>query len=168
MDIRPLILGCRSCVQGPHTGRVVPPYIISDWELLGSMERRNFLKGTAIVSVGGLTSLAGCSGGSPSSSVVTNEFDSITVESSRLENTEMFGTEVVNALVTVKNSSNEAIEVGLNITLYDGDTIVASDEATVDETIPANTSKEISEAHEGRMDNVSRYEISLTEPEGLF
>lgn len=135
---------------------------------VGNMERRTFLKSTAIASVGGLTSLAGCSDDSASSSVVTNEFDSITVESSRLENTQQLGTEVVQAVVTVNNSSSEAVDVALDVTMYDGETIVAADDATIDETIPANSSKEIAEPYEGRKEQVSRYEISLTEPQGIF
>ncbi|AWB26269.1 hypothetical protein HARCEL1_00315 [Halococcoides cellulosivorans] len=94
---------------------------------------------------------------------MTNEFDNLDVKSHRLENTTILGTEAVNCIVTAENTGNEPIALALNVTLYDGDTIVASDEPTVDETVRPGNSKEISEAHEGRKENVTRYEISITE-----
>lgn len=134
------------------------------------MQRRTILKGTAIAATGGLTSLAGCSiigGGGPSGEVTTNDFDTITVESHRLENSTVLGTEAVVGIVTVKNTGSEPTEVALDVTMYDGDTVVASDDATVDETVEPDTSKEISEAYEGRKEDVTRYEISLTESAGF-
>lgn len=131
------------------------------------MERRTFMKSVGIASTTGITALAGCSAiggsGGASGEVTENAFDNLTVESHRLENTTVLGTEAVAGVVTVKNTGSEAIDLALDVTMYDGDTVVASDDATVDETIDPGTSKEISEAYEGRKEDVTRYEISITE-----
>lgn len=135
------------------------------------MKRRTLLKGASIaVATGSVTALSGCTGslgggGGASGEVTTNEFDNLSVEEHRLENTTVLGTEAVAVVATVENTGDEPIELALDVTLYDGDTIVGGDDATVDETIEPGTSKEISEAHEGRKEDVTRYEISITEQE---
>lgn len=134
------------------------------------MERRSMLKGVAVAATGSLAALAGCAtiGGGASGEVTTNEFDNITVESHRLENSTVLGTEAVVGIVTVKNTGSESVEVALDVTMYDGETIVAADDATVDETVEPDSSMEISEAYEGRKGEVTRYEISLTETSSMF
>jgi Mycoplasma protein of unknown function, DUF285. len=116
-----------------------------------------------------MAGIAGCSGivgGEASGEVVENVFDEIEVQSHRLENGIVLGSEVVTTIVTVENVGQEEIEIALNTTLYDGnDTIVGSDELSADETIGGETTKEVSESYEGRKDDVARYEIRITAEE---
>lgn len=132
------------------------------------MHRRSYVKETAGIATVLITGIAGCSGGGGASGeVVENTFDNITVQSHRLENTTALGTDAVATIVTVENVGDAAVEVGLEVTLYDGsDTVIASpNDFTSGESVQAGASKELSVPYKGRKGDVARYEMRLVEPD---
>lgn len=133
-----------------------------------SLNRRAYVRMTAAISAGSMTTIAGCSGSEnmgPSSEVVENTFSTIELQSSRLENTIVRGSEAVSAIVTVENVGEEPVEIGLDATFYDdSDTIVIDGDQSADTTVDAGVSKEVTGEYAGRKGDVAYCEIRLVEP----
>lgn len=132
------------------------------------MFRRGYAKTIGMAATASLAGLAGCSssgGGEVSGEVVENIFDEIEVLSHRIENTTAMGTDAVETIATVENVGQEAVTLGLAVTLYDGsDTVLDSPDFSIDNTVEGGVSQEISQSYEGRKAEVARYEIRIVEP----
>lgn len=136
------------------------------------MFRRGYAKTIGMAATASLAGLAGCSSsgggevsGEASGEVVENIFDEIEVLSHRIENTTAMGTDAVETIATVENVGQDAVTLGLAVTLYDGsDTVLDSPDFSIDNTVEGGVSQEISQSYEGRKADVARYEIRIVEP----
>jgi len=135
------------------------------------MRRRQTL---SAIGSGIAITLAGCSsitgGGGASKEIVTNDYSDVLKASlGSLENTEVLGTDAVIVPVTVENTGDSNIEVGLQAEFYDGDTNIGTDDASKysPKEIPSGEKKEFDQGVEGRKDDVTKVEVMLRDPENI-
>lgn len=119
-----------------------------------------------MVATGGLVALGGCSGSAESSGkVVKNELEgNLEVTEMSLKNTTVLGTKAVVAEITIENSADEKIPIGIETNFYDGDTKIGTDQSmkyVPEYEVEGCTSKRVQEGIEGRKKDVSKYEVSI-------
>jgi hypothetical protein len=116
-----------------------------------------------------MTTLAGCSSVSgPSGEVIKNEFTNVEVSDLQIENTEVLGTKAVQAKFVLENTGTEETVVHVKTEFYNDDVLVGTDGASyVNVTVSPGDRVEETQVIEGRVEDITSYEISLLKAESV-
>ena len=134
-----------------------------------NINRREYTLAISSIAVGSMTTLAGCSSVSgPSGEVIKNEFTNVEVSDLQIENTEVLGTKAVQAKFVLENTGTEETVVHVKTEFYNDDVLVGTDGASyVNVTVSPGDRVEETQGIEGRVEDITSYEISLLKAESV-
>lgn len=134
-----------------------------------NINRREYTLAISSIAVGSMTTLAGCSSVSgPSGEVIKNEFTNVEVSDLQIENTEVLGTKAVQAKFVLENTGTEETDVHVKTEFYNDDVLVGTDGASyVNVTVSPGDRVEETQGIEGRVEDITSYEISLLKAESV-
>ena len=134
-----------------------------------NINRREYTLAISSIAVGSMTTLAGCSSVSgPSGEVIKNEFTNVEVSDLQIENTEVLGTKAVQAKFVLENTGTEETDVHVKTEFYNDDVLVGTDGASyVNITVSPGDRVEETQGIEGRVEDITSYEISLLKAESF-
>jgi len=135
-----------------------------------NINRREYTLAISSIAVGSMTTLAGCSSVSgPSGEVITNEFANVEVSDLQIENTEVLGTNAVQAKFVLENTGTEETNVHVKTEFYNDDVLVGTDDASYVNSVTVSPGDRVEEtqAIEGRVEDVTSYEINLLKAESV-
>ena len=128
-----------------------------------NINRREYTLAISSIAVGSMTTLAGCSSVSgPSGEVIKNEFTNVEVSDLQIENTEVLGTKAVQAKFVLENTGTEETVVHVKTEFYNDDVLVGTDGLNSVTVSPGDRVEE-TQVIEGRVEDITSYEISLPE-----
>ena len=128
-----------------------------------NINRREYTLAISSIAVGSMTTLAGCSSVSgPSGEVIKNEFTNVEVSDLQIENTEVLGTKAVQAKFVLENTGTEETVVHVKTEFYNDDVLVGTDGVNSVTVSPGDRVEE-TQVIEGRVEDITSYEISLPE-----
>lgn len=139
---------------------------------MNNINRREYSLAIGSIAAGTMTALAGCSSLSgPSGEVITNEFEHIEVSDLQIEDTEVLGTNAVQAKFVLENTGTEETDIRIKTEFYNDDVVVGTNgapEYSASTTVSPGDRVEETQAIEGRVDDITYYEISLLESESIL
>ena len=132
-----------------------------------NINRREYTLAISSIAVGSMTTLAGCSSVSgPSGEVIKNEFTNVEVSDLQIENTEVLGTKAVQAKFVLENTGTEETVVHVKTEFYNDDVLVGTDGLNSVTVSPGDRVEE-TQVIEGRVEDITSYEISLLKAESV-
>ena len=132
-----------------------------------NINRREYTLAISSIAVGSMTTLAGCSSVSgPSGEVIKNEFTNVEVSDLQIENTEVLGTKAVQAKFVLENTGTEETVVHVKTEFYNDDVLVGTDGLNSVTVSPGDRVEE-TQGIEGRVEDITSYEISLLKAESV-
>jgi len=135
-----------------------------------NINRREYTLAISSIAVGSMTTLAGCSSVSgPSGEVIKNEFTNVEVSDLQIENTEVLGTKAVQAKFVLENTGTEETDVHVKTEFYNDDVLVGTDGASYVNSVTVSPGDRVEETQgiEGRVEDITSYEISLLKAESV-